>query len=376
MPVTRAAGRSPPLVTMSWIEPRKHGCRIHEYVRHGLRTITLENRAIRVTVLPDKGSDIVELRLKALDLDLLWASPSGLRDPRTTFPSSEGEGAFMDLYEGGWQEIAPSGGPASAHAGASWGQHGESATLAWEYRVEADKPDHITVAFRVRLLRYPVSIYKVLSLRGEQAILEIEETLTNEADEPIDLMWGHHPTVGAPFLSGSCRFHLPGGTVRIPPEPAFARQRATPGATGQWPLVPGPAGELDLSRMPSPEARTADLLYVTDLPEGWCAITNDELGAGFGLCWDVSIFRHLWYWQVARGGYGYPWYGRTYSMALEPWTSWPGDGLAAAVGQGTALRLTAGQELHTTLYAVLWTGRGEIERVTQTGVTFKESTSA
>ena len=93
---------------MSWVEQRKHGCRIQDYTQHGMRTVTLENRALRVTVLPDKGADIVELRLKALDLDVLWASPNGLRDPRVTHPSSEGLGAMMDFYEGGWQEILPS----------------------------------------------------------------------------------------------------------------------------------------------------------------------------------------------------------------------------------------------------------------------------
>jgi len=357
---------------MSWIEPRKHGCRILEYRQCGLRTVTLENRALRVTVLPDKGSDIVELRLKALDLDVLWASPSGLRDPRTTRPSSEGVGAFMDLYEGGWQEILPSGGPPSIHAGTSWGQHGETATLPWEYRIEADTTDHVAVALRVRLLRYPLTVHKVLRLRDERATLELSETLTNEADEPIDLMWGHHPTVGAPFLSAACRLQLPGGTVRVPPEAAFERQRAGPGATGEWPRVQARDGSaLDLSCMPAPGARTAEFLYVTDVPEGWFAISNGELGAGFGMCWDPGVFRHVWYWQVARGAFGYPWYGRTYSMALEPWTSWPGDGLAAAVHEGTALTLAPGEQVRTSLHAVLWTGGEAVERVTPDGVMFK-----
>lgn len=354
---------------MPWIEPRKYGCRILEYEQQGLRTVTLENRALRVTVLADKGADIVELRLKALDLDILWPSPLGLRDPRMTRPSSEGLGAFMDLYEGGWQEILPSGGPPSSYAGTSWGQHGETSTIPWDYRVEVDEPDEVAVAFRARLIRYPLVIHKVLRLRGERSVLEVDERLINEADEPIELMWGHHPTVGAPFLSAACRFQLPGGIVRVPPDPAFERQRACPGTAAQWPVVPAVGGgTLDLSRMPSPEARTAEFLYVVDVPEGWFAITNDELGAGFGMCWDADIFRHVWYWQVARGAYGYPWYGRTYSMAIEPWSSWPGDGLPEAVREGTAMRLAAGEERSTKLAAVLWTGCGLVERVTPNGV--------
>ncbi len=360
---------------MSWTVPRKHGCRILSYEQQGLRMVTLENRAVRVTVLPDKGADIVELRLKSLDLDVLWASPTGRRDPRTTRPSSDGAGAMMDFYEGGWQEILPSGGPPSGHMGAQWGQHGETTTLPWDMRVEADEPDHVAVGLHVRLLRYPLVLHKTLSLYKERAVLEIAETLTNEADEPVDLMWGHHPTVGAPFLSSSCRFQLAGGVVRAPSERTFERQSAATGAVGYWPAIADVAGgHLDLSHMPAPEERTAEYLYITDVPDGWYAITNDDLGAGFGLCWDPAVFPHVWYWQVARGAYGYPWYGRTYSMALEPWTSWPGDGLAAAVRQGTALRLQAGQTMHTKLSAVLWSGRGPVERVTPDGVVMAHRT--
>jgi Domain of unknown function (DUF4432) len=353
---------------MLWVEQRKHGCRIQDYTQHGMRTLTLENRALRVTLLPDKGADIVELRLKALDLDVLWASPNGLRDPRLTHPLSEGLGAMMDFYEGGWQEILPSGGPPSGHAGATWGQHGETTTLPWAVRVAADAPDHVAVELGVRLVRYPLALRKTLHLRGERSILEIDEALTNEADEPVELMWGHHPTVGAPFLAPSCRFQLPGGVVRVPAEPTFDRQRAKPGAVGEWPAVAASdGGVLDLARMPAPEERTAEYLYIIDVLAGWYAITNDDLGAGFGLCWDPSVFPHVWYWQVARGAYGYPWYGRTYSMALEPWTSWPGEGLAAAVRQGTALHLGAGGTVQTRLCAVLWQGHGPVERVTPDG---------
>jgi hypothetical protein len=170
--------------------------------------------------------------------------------------------------------------------------------------------------------------------------------------------------VGEPFLSGACRFYLPGGTVRVPEVAAFPSQRAAPGATGHWPTVAAVDGTmLDLGRMPPADAQTAEFLYVTDLPDGWCAIVNESLGAGFGLRWDPALFRHLWYWQVARGSFGYPWFGQTYSMALEPWTSWPGDGLQQAVANGTALRLGPGETVRTTLLASLWQGRGAVRGI-------------
>jgi hypothetical protein len=356
---------------MSWVEPRKHGCRMLFYQMQGFGAVTLENRALRVTVLPDKGSDIIEFRLKARDLDVLWASPMGLRNPRVTLPSSEGLGPMADFTAGGWHEILPSGGPPSSYAGANWGQHGETTTLPWETRVLTDKADQVALEFRTRLLRYPILIQKTLRIRDDRAVLEIEEHVTNEADESLPIMWGHHPTVGAPFLSSSCRLQLPKGTVRVPELATFERQRVLSGATGDWPHIATRDGStLDLSCMPTANVRTAEYLYITDLAEGWYAITNADLGIGFGLCWDIALFPHLWYWQVARGAYGYPWYGRTYCMALEPWTSWPGEGLVKAVQQGTALWLAAGQSVHTFLYAVLWEGKDPVQRVTADGPHF------
>ncbi len=232
----------------------------------------------------------------------------------------------------------------------------------------ADRPEEVAVVLRVRLLRYPLVLQKVMRLRGDRAVLELDETLVNEGAEPIDLMWGHHPVLGAPFLAGGCSFHLPGGMVRVPDAVAFDRQRALPAATGRWPLVADrEGGEMDLSQMPPPEARRAEFLYITDVPEGWYAVTNPELRAGFGLSWDPAVFPHLWYWQVARGGYGYPWFGRTYSMALEPWTSWPGEGLAEAVRRGTSRRLEAGGCIDTHLAAVLFRAGGRVERIAPDG---------
>ncbi|GAB4427121.1 MAG: hypothetical protein OHK0015_08650 [Chloroflexi bacterium OHK40] len=39
---------------------RNFGCRVTEYVYRGLRTFSMENESLRVTVLADKGGDIIE----------------------------------------------------------------------------------------------------------------------------------------------------------------------------------------------------------------------------------------------------------------------------------------------------------------------------
>ena len=46
---------------------------------------------------------------------------------------------------------------------------------------------------------------------------------------------------------------------------------------------------------------------------------------------------YLWYWQEFGATEGYQWYGRPYTTGLEPFSSYPTNGLAEAVENGTAL---------------------------------------
>ncbi|NUP80976.1 MAG: DUF5107 domain-containing protein, partial [Nonomuraea sp.] len=61
---------------------RNWAARLRESAIDGLRAVTLENERLRVTVVPDKGGDVVEFLHKPTDTDFVWLSPQGLRDPR------------------------------------------------------------------------------------------------------------------------------------------------------------------------------------------------------------------------------------------------------------------------------------------------------
>lgn len=103
------------------------------------------------------------------------------------------------------------------------------------------------------------------------------------------------------------------------------------------------------------------------MPEGWYAITNRRLGLGFALSYPTDVFAYLWYWQSLGGGYGYPWYGRTYNVGLEPFTSYTNEGLETAIGNGSALRLDPGQRVDASIKAVAFAGSHGVERVNQDG---------
>lgn len=68
----------------------------------------MENEFLRVTILPEKGADIHELRYKPKDIDVLWKSPWGLKTPgKGISTAADSMAARLEHYEGGWQEIFP-----------------------------------------------------------------------------------------------------------------------------------------------------------------------------------------------------------------------------------------------------------------------------
>ena len=344
---------------------RSHGCRLIEYTHRNMAFLALENELLRVAVLVDKGADIVEFLHKPTDTDFLWKDPAGIRDIGRHVPTiSSAWGNNLDVYPGGWHESLP-GGPCTI-LGAQEGLHGEATLLPWSWTVEQDAPDVISVALTCRLIRLPLVLHKRLCMRAGSAVLEIEEKLVNESDVEIELMWGHHPTFGAPFLNESCRIDAP--AKRFCADPGFSApvMFVDPGTKGDWPKTRGRNGkEIDLSRVAPGGSRYAGLINI-EVEDGWYAITNTRRKVGFGLRWDAKLFPCLYYWHVFNGVPEYPWYNRVYVIGLEPWTSFPLN-QDAAKAAGRTLKIGGNAAISTAVTAVAYAGREKVSCITAEG---------
>lgn len=342
-----------------YTEDRNFGCRISaDFTYRGWRLLVMENELLRVAVLPEKGSDVWEFLYKPADVDFMWRTPQGLCNRALYTPTLSGpDGGFLDFYEGGWQEIAPSMGEGCEYRGAAYGLHGETWGLPWELTIESDTPTEVSAKLVCRLLKTPLVIEKRLALRSNEAVLHIDETITNHSEEQVDYVWGHHPTFGAPFLGPDCVLDVPAGTIAVHSFETDPKKRFEPGRVFEWPMMTTISGEtIDASRIPGPECGGSDELCFTDMREGWYALTNTRKRLGFALEWDLETFPYLWWWQVFGGGTGYPWYGRTFNCGLEPLTSYPMAGLAEAVRTGTHRTLAPHASASAYLRAVAYSG--------------------
>lgn len=313
------------------ISRRNWGARLHSLAVAGTPAVVLENELLRITVLLH-GGHVVEFNHKPRDLDLVWLRPG-----------ATGPGDFFDSYPGGWQEVVPNGGAPAVYRGAALDQHGEAAGLPWECEVVDDDPARVAVRLTVRARRTPLRVSKVLSLDSGSARLSTSATLTNEAPVEVHAMWGQHLAYGAPFLLPGSRLTLPAGVTVLPHETAINPPRRTvaPGGPYPWPTVPGPDGDpVDLSVIPSPGA-PSDVVYLTGFTEGWYELRRpaSEGGAGVRVEWDAGALPYLWLWQECGDTTGFPWWGRAYVVGVEPFSSYPTNGLPDAVANGSALTL-------------------------------------
>ncbi len=307
--------------------------------------IWLENEALRIGVLPEKGADIFEFCQRATAVQFLMETPWGLK------PSPGAAAAdFLDNYEGGWQVLFPNANDACEYRGRKIPFHGEAALLPWEWQVVRDDAVETAILLSVECRLTPFKLERTIRLRSGESRLMVEETIINVGSEPFEFVWGQHLTLGGDFLEEGCLFECPARRITTPPtlfEPKTARLEA--GQDERWPLALGRKGErIDLQHIPGPQAHTHDDAMLGGLESGWYSVMNPRLRLRFRLEWEVEVFPWLMYWQP-YGGADLPPLTGIYGAGLEPWSA-PMP-LAEAAKAGLARTLKPGERLDTTIIA-------------------------
>jgi hypothetical protein len=194
--------------------------------------------------------------------------------------------------------------------------------------------------------------------------------IRNESEQEQQIVWGHHPAFGWPFLDDSCVVDVPPCRIKVP-SLIDDSSRLEAGQDAPWPLVKlRRGGQVDLSKISGPSSRSQDLAFLYGFTEGWYALRSQSKGLGIALAWDPRIFSWLWFWQLYRGGPGYPWWESEYVAAIEPVTSMA-IRFSDAIANGTAFRLSGHATLQTELWVHAFEGTSAVTRVDGQGVKFQ-----
>lgn len=325
---------------------RSYGCRFSDELKYkNLDLLIMQNELLSMSVLVGKGTDIISLLYKPEDIEFMWISPKDFSS------NSLVNLDFLETYLGGWQEIIPNGGPPGIYKGASYGQHDESPLLPWQYEIICDEPDCITAKFIINLKKAPLTLEKNIKILSGKPFIYINEKLINYSGETIEFMWGHHPCFGSPFLSEDCIIDFKAEKLISNAQSISSNPLVRPGSEGCLENFPSSDGKsmVNLSKVLNKNAKVADLLYATGLKENYFRITNPKKKISIKFEFDLEVFKYLYYWLVYGGSDGYPWYNNTYSLAIEPWSSFPGLGIPETIRNKTALSIKPGQHIETWL---------------------------
>jgi hypothetical protein len=307
---------------------------------HGLEALVLANDRLRVVLLPELGGRIWEITHLASGRQLLWHN-SRLPAAQVAFGAG-----YDDNFLGGWDELFPNDLPEEL-AGECFPDHGEVWSVPWSWEVLPGPDAVVRLSVRTRISNS--ALVHTVRLAPGSAAIEVEVSLTNGSGGELPILHKQHLAVDLP--PGS-RIDLPESLVEIGD---FGRPRA--GAAGDRFAWPGDGA--DFSASPEDDGAVSELLFATDLADGWCACTTPS-GVGIGLVFDAGVYPSVWTF-ASWGGW------RNHRVAvLEPCT---GVGLSVADGvtSGRHRSLAPGETLTTRLSAVVYSGLRRVRRISGHG---------
>ena len=315
-----------------------------DWTYRGMQAICLENRILRLILLPDLGAKILRLIHKPSDRNLLWENPRLIPRPVQVGAS------YDDNFFGGWDELFPNDEPVVMN-GERYPDHGELWSQPWRWRVDEDSGGRVVIHVWCSCSVVNARVDKWLVMEAESPVLRFRHRIQNLGVTPLDFLWKLHPALAIG----------PNHRIDLPPCRVLRADDAFSDLVGDeqfnWPLCRGKdGGMVDLRFVPAPGRPSKEFVYCTDLADGWCALTDTAARVGFGMRFPREVFGSVWLF-LSYGGW------RGYSTAiLEPCTAWPKE-LDTAVARGTCSHLDAGGALECEVEAVVYEGLRSLREI-------------
>ena len=264
-----------------------------------LMTQVNNGAGLDVTVLPDRGMDLYQVRFQGYGMNYL--SPAGIVSP--AFYNDAGAGFLRNFFAGflttcGLTNI---GGP-TRNQGTDYPMHRRLDTLpAEQYTAAVEEKDGVPTAVLEGTMQDAAMFYENLTLRrrleipyGEN-VIRMTDTIRNRSFTKVPFAVLYHFNTGYPFLCEDTELQMDTRQVTAR-EPENAAQEK------DWQRIAAPhdTGEIVLFHRPA----------VDEQGRSAYTLTNRRLGIGFTLRYDGVQLDRLTQWKMFNRG--------EYVMGLEP----------------------------------------------------------
>jgi len=319
---------------------------IQRYRKNGLLHVLLENEHLRLTVLPEFGGKMLELRRKVTGTQFLL--PPQQDYIRSRLPSY-GED-YLRSGPAGFDECFPTV-AASLHPATNGMKHqtaipdhGELWAIPWEHWISEE-----ALFLSARGVRLPYSLSKTIRLSTESVLLEYK--LTNDSGRDLHYLWSPQPLLA---IQPGSRILLDEHVTEVLLDWSTDTDLGRHGDLLPWPrLYPG--CELDFGVIQPRDARVAIKVYTEALVCGVCGYLSARTGEQIEFRFDPRKLPYVgilfWYndWPASPGE-------AFYTVAIQPSSGRP-DALHSAYAREecTVIEPQAMQEWSLTIRV------GEIE---------------
>jgi galactose mutarotase-like enzyme len=281
---------------------------IDQFRVEGFDAIQIQTGPIALTIIPDLGGKVSNLRDCRTQREWLWRHP---RYPYKRVP--HGSSYVAEADTGGWDECFPSVSacdyPSEPCKGAAIQDHGE----LWSQAPEFEREEHgetVTLQTRWRGIALPYIFTRTITLKDNSSVIHSDYEVLNTSDQPIHFVWCIHPLLA---IEPDMELHLP-SSARFNVAGAFPPDLVSSDKELQYPFS---ASGLNFPTLPETSAARSIKIWSDPLPmdAGWATLKARD--GELRMNWDVSSLPQLAAWMnfgawAADGGTPY------YNLGLEP----------------------------------------------------------
>lgn len=285
----------------------------------GRRAATIENDAVRVTVL-EEGGHIAEIADKASGINPLWTPAWPSIEPSAYDPAAHaiyGGGVDAPLLAGLMGHnlcLDIFGGPSDEEARAGLPVHGEVSTA----RFAIDRTG-TSLTMRTGLPQAQLTFERRIDLVDGAVRIREEVANCGATDRPVG--WTQHVTLGPPFLEHDRTEFRASATRSKVYEGVFGpADYLESGATFDWPHAPRTTGRAhDLRRYPGATPSSAYTAHLMDPAREHAFFVAFAPAArlAFGYVWRRADFPWMGIWEENGARPAAPWNRATVTRGME-----------------------------------------------------------
>jgi hypothetical protein len=284
----------------------------------GRRAATIENDALRVTVL-EEGGHIAEIADKATGINPLWTPGWPSLEPSLYHAGTDaiyGRGVDAPLLAGIMGHnlcFDIFGGPSPEEARAGLPVHGEVSTARFAIELSAD-----AITMSTRLPQAQLGFERRIELIDRAVRVREQVENLSATDRPVG--WTQHVTLGPPFLDDRTEFRASATRSRVIEGTFGPADYLSGGAEFDWPHAPRAAGGThDLRRFPGGSPSSAYTAQLMDpvAEHAWFVAFAPASRLALGYVWRRADFPWLGIWEENKSRPSAPWNGSAITRGME-----------------------------------------------------------